>query len=291
MKRKLFLLAIFASSLLLASCGGNGSGPRSDAADSREIIGYYNKALEVFRYGYTAEKAGEVFEYMDNKGRALVAPIIIQPNMYRDSAVMTAPGDCFGKAAGDSLTALFREYYAASERIDKNYAAFKAYLKAEDYKDDDWAEGKRLAQQTREAAERIADARGQILGIISGPADEAEMVLMKDNPFKEHVMLSKKIFARMEKVMETVSAEEVDEKALTADYSALEQLVKEGRELPAVKDRESEMRSYNEYLDEVDGFLGEVRKARREGRYTESVLRDMDYRYGKAVSDYNTFAD
>lgn len=67
--------------------------------------------------------------------------------------------------------------------------------------------------------------------------------------------------------------------------------MKKGRELPKVKDMDSEMRWYGEYLDEVDAFLGVVRKAQRNGKYTQSVLRDMDSEYGDAVSDYNSFVD
>lgn len=91
--------------------------------------------------------------------------------------------------------------------------------------------------------------------------------------------------------MQVVSAEKVDEQALTADYGALEQLVKEGRELPRVKDMDNEMKWYGEYLDEVDAFLGVVRKAQRNGKYTQSVLDDMNSEYGDAVGDYNTFVN
>ena len=291
MKRKLLVLPAAAASLLLASCGGSGSGPKLDTENANRIIESYNQTLEAFRDGYSAEKAGEVVEYMDNKGRALIAPIIVLPGMYRDSAEMTAPGDRFGKSAGDSLTMLFREYYAACRTLDDNYDAFKAYKKAEDYKDDDWAKGKQLAEETRAAAERMLSAKQQILDIIAGPADAAELALMEGNPLKDHILLAKKIFAGMEGMMQVVSAEKVDEQALTADYGALEQLVKEGRELPRVKDMDNEMKWYGEYLDEVDAFLGVVRKAQRNGKYTQSVLDDMNSEYGDAVGDYNTFVN
>lgn len=289
MKRS-FLFPVIASSLLFVSCGG-GSGPKLDTENANEIIEYYNTALEVFRNGFSTEKSGEVVEYMNNKGRALIAPYVTLPRLYNDSAKMTAPGNRFGKSAGDSLTMLFREYYAASREIDENYDAFKAYMKAEDYKDDDWTKGEQLARETGEAADRIVNAKTQILNIISGPADAAEMVLMEGNPLREHIMLAKKIFAGMDGLMRIVSEDKVDEQALTADYDALEQLVKEGRELPKVKDMDSQMRWYGEYLDEVDAFLGVVRKAQRNGKYPQSVLKDMDSEYGDAVSDYNSFVD
>lgn len=228
---------------------------------------------------------------MNNKGRALIAPIIILSRMYDDSTGMTAPGNRFGKSAGDSLTMLFREYYAASKKIDDNYEAFKAYKKAEDFKDDDWAKGKQLAQEASDATDRIVNAKTQILNIISGPADAAEMVLMADNPLKEHILQAKKIFAQMESMMQTVSEEQVNEQSLSTAYNTLEQLVKEGRDLPKVKDMDTEMRHYGECLDEVDSFLGVVRKAQRSGKYTQSVLNDMDTEYGDAVRYYNYFVD
>lgn len=288
---KRLLLPIF-SSLVLVSCGGAGtsSGKMTDES-AGEVIEYYNKTLEVFRNGYSTDKAGDVVEYMNNKGRAHIAPIVILSRMYDDSTEMTAPGNRFGKSAGDSLTMLFREYYASCKKIDDNYEAFKAYKKAEDFKDDDWAKGKQLAQEAGEAADRIVDVKTEILNIISGPADAAEMALMEGNPLKEHILLAKKIFAQMESMMQTVSEEQVNEQSLTTAYNTLEQLVKEGRDLPKVKDMDTEMRHYGECLDEVDSFLGVVRKAQRNGKYTQSVLSDMDTEYADAVHDYNYFVD
>lgn len=286
------LLLPILSSLVLVSCGDGGTTSDKMTDDSAgEIIEYYNKTLEVFRNGYSTDKSGEVVEYMNNKGRAYIAPIIILSRMYDDSAKMTAPGNRFGKSAGDSLTMLFREYYAACKKIDDNYETFKAYKKAEDFKDDDWAKGKQLAQEASDAADRIVNAKTQILGIISGPADAAEMALMEGNPLKEHIMLGKKIFTQMEGLIESAAEEKVDPQAIQSGYAALEQLVKEGRELPKVKDMDNEMKWYGEYLDEVDSFLGVVRKAQRNGKYTQSVLNDMQSEYKDAVSDYNTFVD
>lgn len=291
MIEKRLLLPIF-SSLVLVSCGGAGTSPGKMTDESAgEVIEYYNKTLEVFRNGYSTDKAGDVVEYMNNKGRANIAPIVILSRMYDDSTEMTTPGNRFGKSAGDSLTMLFREYYASCKKIDDNYEAFKAYKKAEDFKDDDWAKGKQLAQEAGEAADRIVDVKTEILNIISGPADAAEMTLMEGNPLKEHILLGKKIFAQMEGLMEAVAEEQVDPQPIQSGYTALEQLVKEGRELPKVKDMDNEMKWYGEYLDEVDSFLGVVRKAQRNGRYPESVLKDMNSEYKDAVSDYNTFVN
>lgn len=292
MKRTLLALPALASSLMLASCGGGaGTSSKLDAEQASQIIEYYNQALEVFRDGFSAEKCGDVIEYMEKNGKMLIAPSVVLPGMFGDSAEMTAPGTCFGKSAGDSLTMLFRQYYAASATVDGNYDAFKAYLKAEDYKDDDWAKGKQLTEETKAAAAQIAATKEQILAIISGPADAAEALMMEGNPLKDHILVAKKIFIEMEGMMQIVAEENVDEQALTNSYNSLEGLVKQARALPKVEQMDSEMRLYDEYLKEVEEYMGVVRKAQRDGEYTQSVLDDMSSQYEYAVSDYNSFVD
>lgn len=46
-----------------------------------------------------------------------------------------------------------------SAMVDGNYDVFKAYWKAEDYKYDDWAKGKQLAEETKAVAEQVATTK------------------------------------------------------------------------------------------------------------------------------------
>lgn len=286
------ILALSFIAIAAVSCGSGGSSKTEVSRnDAPQIIEYYNNALSVFQNGYEYDDCEEVIEFMSNNGKARIKPLLVEPTLFKDSAKMTTPGDYFGKGAGDSLRTAFRAYYAASAKFKDNYQVFQEYVKSEDFKDDDWAKGKQLTAENETALQQIRDAKAQVISLISEPADQAEIALLAENPLKDHIILGKHIFAQMDSLMNDVAQEEVNPQAVTTNYDALELLVKNGRALPAVKDMDNEMKWYGEYLGEVDSFLGIVRKAQRDNKYTQSVLNDMDYQYGRVVSDYNTFVD
>lgn len=291
MKKHLLLIPALAGSLVMTACGGSGNSKMSDD-QANQIIEYYNLAIEAFREGYTPNQISEVVDFMNAKAnRFAFKPIMSIADTYDDSAKLVAPGKLFGEQAGDSLTMLFRQYYAASKTIEENLEAFDAYKKAEDYKDDNWAKALELTQGVEAAAAVIEQVKPQIYAIITPAADAAETYFLADNPLKEYIILSKKMFAQMEDVLGTVADDKVDEQLLDTQYTELEQMVKTGRELPAVEGMEIQMTWYGKFLDEVDAFLGEVRKTKRNGKYTQSELEDLNDEYGDAVTMYNHFVD
>lgn len=291
MKKHLLLISALAGSLFMTACGGSGTSKLNDD-QANKIVEYYNLTIEVFREGYTADQISRVVDFMNAKAnRFAIRPVFSLPSMYDDSATLVAPGDLFGKQAGDSLTMLFRQYYAACKTIDDNFEAFKAYKEAEDYKDDNWAKGAELTQGVEAAAAVIEQIKPQVYAIITPAADAAEAYFLADNPLKEHIILSKKIFVQMEGILGTVADENVNEQLLETQYAELEQMAKSGRELPAVEGMDIQMEWYGKFLDEVDAFLGEVRKAKRDASYTQSTLEDMNEEYGDAVTMYNYFVD
>ena len=291
MKKHLLLMPALAGSLFLTACGGSGTSKMNDD-QANKIIEYYNLTIEAFREGYSPDQISRVVDFMNAKAnRFAIRPVMSLSDMYDDSATLVAPGNLFGKQAGDSLTMLFRQYYAACKTIDDNFEAFKAYKEAEDYKDDNWAKGVELTQGVEAAAAVIEQIKPQVYAIITPAADAAETYFLADNPLKEHIILSKKIFVQMESILGTVADENVNEQLLDTQYAELEQMVKTGRELPAVDGMDVQMTWYGKFLDEVDAFLGEVRKAKRDSSYTQSALEDMNEEYGDAVTMYNYFVD
>lgn len=295
MKQFRLFAALIAASLFISCGGGSGSSSSGGSVDNKQdasnIIEYYNTAIGMFRNAPNADKYQDVIKYMEANGRSITSPLLIAPTAFRDSAKLINPGTYFSKEQRDTLQMAFREFVQGHKDFVKNYDTFKEYKKAEDYKDDNWAKGKQLAQENADIFARMQSAKEAVYGIIVPLADDAEMLLMDDNPLKAHIMHAKQIFASMDELMDEAAAEKVNMEAIDASYTKLEGQVQAGREIPAVADMDREMRYYSEYLDQVEKFMGIVRKARRNSRFTDSVYRDMQSEYRSVVGDYNSFVD
>lgn len=286
--RHLTLLSI---AFMLFSCGGSGKPGEVSENNASEIIEYYNKAVETFRKAKNVEDYEKVIKVMGSKNRREFPPVFNNFTLFRDSATLTKPGRAFSQSQRDTLTMAFRGWYAANEEFSANYATFKAYRDAEDYKDDNWAKAVELSNANQQLLDEIQAYRSLVYSIISPMADEAEMLLMDGNPYKDHIMAGKKVFEYMGTIYDEATEDKVDAAAIDQAYNALEAQVAAARELAPIPDEESAMRYYGKFLDEVDKYLGVVRKAKRDNRYTDSVVRDLKRAYDYAVSQYNNFVD
>ena len=62
---------------------------------------------------------------MEIQGKSLFAPIIVSKiGGVRDTAQMTAPGDCFSSGVRDSLKTSYSAYFTAGEKFFAHYDAY-----------------------------------------------------------------------------------------------------------------------------------------------------------------------
>ena len=169
-----------------------------------------------------------------------------------------------------------------------NYDAYRAYIKAEDYKDDNYAKGNEICKEEKELAEQIPGLRSQIYALLTPYADKAEEATLMDNPLKDHILAGKALIFEIEKTLELYSPEAKKED-LQAAYDAVNAKKEAASKLEKKADFQSEMSNYNNLLKYVDKFLGELRKQLRDGKFTEDGYNDLVSEYNDVISRYNSF--
>lgn len=139
----------------------------------------------------------KIIDYMQKNGKTLVAPVVIRtPVSATDTTALLNPGDCFPSSAADSLKMYYRRFFDVSKRLYANYDAYRAYIKAEDYKDDNYAKGNEICKEEKELAEQIPGLRSQIYALLTPYADKAEEATLMDNPLKDHILAGKALILR-----------------------------------------------------------------------------------------------
>ena len=110
--------------------------------EANEVISYYNTSIDITKKMVDMGEISKIIDYMQKNGKTLVAPVVIRtPVSATDTTALLNPGDCFPSSAADSLKMYYRRFFDVSKRLYANYDAYRAYIKAEDYKDDNYAKG------------------------------------------------------------------------------------------------------------------------------------------------------
>lgn len=293
MKKNFLLLGAVLTALFI-SCSGGKSGSAGEGvsdANANEIIEYYNSSLNVLKNYASESHMTRILEYMGSKGKSF-APVIAGTFIYeRDTAKLKSPGSCFDKEVRQQLSDKYAALLSVRAKFFENFETFKSYIKAEDYKDDNYAKATQLLDENKKLYEEINGLKTSIYDILSPIADAAEAVVLEDNPLKEHILAAKKMFTTMEVVLEEYAKDDVNKEEIEKQYTELEKQVAEARKISAVADHKSQMDAYARFLDEVDTFLGELRKSKRDGKFTESGFKSLNSEYESVISDYNSFVD
>ena len=296
------------AAIFLVSCGGGGTKKSADGTvtvssrdAANEIIGYYNSSIGFFKDYKEPRKIDDIVKYMNEliegkNRRRVMAPIIVDmsnmPSKQKDKNIVLAPGSCFDNDDRKILKDNFTTYVECIDKIYENFTTFKSYIQSEDYKDDDWAKAISLRDECVKCSETMAENKFVIYDVLSPLADAAEVLMLEGNPSRDHILIAKVIFDNMDTILEEYSAENVDDAQIEEMYSTLEKNVEKARALKPAEDKpEHKMKWYGKFLDNVDEFLGEVRKAKRESKYTESGFKRLQDKYRYSVNEYNSFVN
>jgi len=255
---------------------------------ANQIIEYYNNSLTVLKKFYKEGEMEKVLNYMERKGKTTTKPLVMI-GIFSDSSKVVTPGTYFDKEVRTEIEQKYREFFDAGNKFFDNYEKYKSYITAEDYKDDNWEKGNAIEQENIELYSKISELRSDIYSILIPIADEAEKVTLVGNPLRDHILKAKEIFAAMKAAIDEYAEEEVNADVIDIYYSQTEILVEEARELKPVDGEENKMRGYGEFLDEVDAFLGELRKSKRDNKFDQRGFDRLMSEYDDAISIYNTF--
>ncbi|HBK72438.1 MAG TPA: hypothetical protein DDZ39_12430 [Flavobacteriaceae bacterium] len=207
-----------------------------------------------------------------------------------DGIFLLKPGNNLPSEIKEDLVASVKATSESFENTKNAYADFKKYLDLEDYKDDDWAKGKEYVDIIEKNIISFYDHKSEAYKIIKPLAVAAEIELLKDHPLREAYIASKIDLLLTEEILNIVYAEKIDMVALNAKYDELEANAKKHKSLIADLLKEHDKDStYNSYYEQLEDFLGELRKHKRDGKITESEVNDISREYKYLLGDFNRF--
>ncbi|MET2986388.1 DUF6845 domain-containing protein [Aureibaculum conchae] len=304
MKFKILFIAV----ALIVSCGKLGDKASSaleavsdlDSDGANNIIAY-NNAMVNYMNDATGKinKASEDYEKMSTMvakkqkprmfmGMAFIGSI---PDANRKiDGVSLLKGDNLPSEVKEELTKSVKATSEAFENTHDAYKKFKDYLNNEDYKDDDWAKGKEYVDIVEKNITAFYEGQSNSYKILKPIADAAEIELLKDHPLKESIIASKTDLGLAAEIRDIVYAEQIDMTVLAAKYDELEANYAKHKDLTADLLKEQRKDSYyNSFYEEIEEFLGEVRKCKRDGKITDREAEGIARDYKNLVGYYNRF--
>lgn len=286
------LLTFSMVALLMSSCGSKPKDAASadysvEAANS--VILYYNTAISATKKLAEERNFDNILEYMQKNGRK-IAPTANRFILERDTAGFTNPSGQFPDEVRDSLKVYAKQYVDGTAKFYANYETYRNYIKAEDYKDDNYAKGKEILAEEEELAALFPILRSKIFKLITPYADKAEEVILVGNPLKDHIMAGKALLSSAEEVLNTYDPSAKTE-AMQKLYDTIQKNYDAATALQDVADQSSAMKSFKDLLNYTEKFQGELRKQLRSGKFNEDGYDDLSTQYSMMISRYNGFVN
>ncbi len=301
----LFVLA----ALIMVSCGKLGDNA-SSALDAVSDLGSdgagnvlaYNNAMVDYMNDANSKikKASEDYEKMSTmvakkqKPRMFMGMAFIGSGVNidneRDGISLLKPGNNLPSDIKEELTNAVKETAKAYDNTQTAYKSFKDYLDNEDFKDDDWAKGKEYVKIVEKNIMAFYENQSNAYKILKPVANAAEVKLLEDHPLRESIIATKTDLNLAVEIVDIVYAEKIDMDALTAKYDELEANYAKHKDLtPDLLKEHNKNLYYNNFYDDVEEFLGEVRKSKRDGKIDQREAEHINREYQSLISFYNSF--
>ena len=286
MKKNLLLVGALVSAFLFASCSGGSKSKEtstvtaSEMENATEVVKYYGLSLSVLRSMVVEKNVNAVLGYMEQEGKAPVVPAIAPPAIsQKDSAALMQPGSYFNEATQANLKQNFAGLFKARTQFYANFDAYLSYLKAKDM-----ANAKKLLDVNTQLSTEMTEYKQNIFDILSPFTEQAEEILLTDNPLKDQVMAVRKMSATMQSIVNLYAGKHLMD-GTRIDLKTIELMaqLKAAKELPAVTGHEADMKSFQAFLGQVDSFIKKVQQARQKGTYSEQDYDDLVSAYGMGI--------
>lgn len=280
MRKNLLLFGAFVGTFLLASCsGGSKSKPVYSAADVKEaseVIQYYGTSLEVLKNVVKGKDVNAVLGYMEQQGKAPQVPVVAPPFVSeKDTMELMNPGTYFSEEVRMNL----KENYAGLFRSrDQFYATFDKYLAFVKAKKQ--AEANQLLEVNYQLSVEMTEYKQNIFDILAPVVEQAENVILSDNPLKEQLTAVRKMDASMRSIVNLYTRKHVmDGLRLDLKIAELSKEVNAAKKIPEVTGHSEEMKSFQVYLSESEAFLQKVQKNRATGQYSDEDYEMLSSAY------------
>ena len=219
MRKNLLCFAALISAFLFASCSGGSksksvSATTADVENAAEVIQYYNTSLNVLSNMVKEKDVNAVLGYMEQKGKVPTVLAIAPPAVSeKDTLALMNPGSCFNEATRQNLKQSYVGLFNARTKFYANFDRYLSYLKAKDYSKAD-----KLLDVNYQLSKEMAEYKQNVFDILSPFTEQAEQVVLADNPLKDQIMAVRKMSSTMQSIINLYARRPVFEGA-RIDYN------------------------------------------------------------------------
>ena len=277
MKKNLLLVGALVSAFLLASCSGGDKSKApvvstADIENAAEVIKYYNTSLGVLKDMVKEKDVNAVLDYMEQKGKAPALSAIVPPAVVsKDSAIVLNPGNCFNEETRQNLKQNYTGLFQARTEFYANFDTYLSYLKKKDV-----TNAKKLLDVNYQLSTQMSEYKQNIFDILSPFTEQAELVLLVDNPLKAQIMSVRKMSSTMQSILNLYARKHrMDGPRIDLKVAELTKQLDAAKKLPVVNGHEGEMKSYQAFLSQVETFIKQVKKVREKGEYSDAGICNL----------------
>ena len=197
----------------------------------------------------------------------------------KDTFALMNPGSCFNEATRQNLKQSYVGLFNARTKFYANFDRYLSYLKAKDYSKAD-----KLLDVNYQLSKEMAEYKQNVFDILSPFTEQAEQVVLADNPLKDQIMAVRKMSSTMQSIINLYARRPVFEGA-RIDYKLIElkDQLEAAKKLPAITGDESAMKSYQAFLDQVEIFISKVQKLSEKAEYTDADYEMLTSAYETSV--------
>jgi hypothetical protein len=314
---RLLIFPGFITATLIISCQNHDKGSKAKTQyakanddDANSIIKYNNAllALDDNRDSYLKRLSNSIngMKSIFENSKSAVPTIgsfepYETPNIPRFGENPNTPPNALSssdkKFFKDSVTQLNALY----TQIKAVYKEMRNYEKAQDYKDDNGAKGKALIDSINVLGNRYYQLDDHVRAKITLIADDAERIILKDHPLKDHIYAMKDDRNKVAAISVLLDSCSNNYKASEAKVQAAFQALKAQNEkhtamtLPGGAEYASKKSSFGRFNESINDFLLELKRIMRNasstGKIPESDLKSLGYKSDTIRTYYNNFVD
>lgn len=286
MGKILMFAGALAAAFVLASCSGGTRNETSakysmaEVEQANQVMKYYNTSLALLKNVVVEKDVNSVLGYMEQSGSAPMLTAIVPPAFsQKDSALVVNPGACFNEETQRNLKQNFLQLFQTRKQF---YANFNQYLSL--LKMNNKAAADKLLPVNYQLSVEMAEYKENIADILSPFTYEAQKVLLNDNPMKEQMLAMNKMTATMQSILQLCMRKPTPD-IVRLDMKMMKLVIQLdiAKRLPVVEGHPQEMKTFQNFLSNVEAFVKEVQHIESQGNYTEAEMATLS-EYGMSLN-------
>ncbi len=311
MRKNLFSVVFLALTFALVSCGGSSENKGAENVDSKDeankIISYTNDVIDYLNGSgdwmrTNEDRISKMVSFMETKRKPSVILSIMsdvsfsmragKKDVITPPSVMSQEEQTFFK---ESMTTYKNKY----EKMKENCSTLYKYIQNQDYKDDDYANGKVLADSIKAQYDYLVNIKGTLYDRIDVITEKAENIILQDLPLRDPILALKSELNNFTALNEIYS--EYNDGKATADqvdakYKEVAANVEKNKDAHTQVLEDNKAKSkYDSFYRECDDALATYRKVLREvkagKKVTDRNFKDFSSDYNSLIKAYNRFVN